>query len=926
MKKNIVHYVTGQYMKQNKKRTFTTFFGIVFMVLLMTCVFVGKNTGLSFMEQVAEKKDGKWHVSFYGTDQEGFQAIKNVDYVEQTAASASFGNLEFSQSRNADRPYLTVKAYTKNCFDWMNIELAEGRLPENSSEIVLSESAVKDGAGVKLGDRISGELFRRSITGIDEEVKKTVFPFFNLTLKYGETVEVPQNFPYYRENKSFRENKLFTGETGVYEVVGIIKKPGFETESSAGYTAIAGLDEAEAKALQTLNVSVKLDLYRVPELFGAEFQEIADCEKIEFNDYLLAFSGSSSDTSVNRMIGFMMVFFILLIMAASVVLIYNVFNISFRERCRYLGMLSSVGATGRQKRSSIYYEAFTLLLPALPAGILLGMAVIKTGITAIKPLLGEFMKLEAYVQDTRVELVFSMKDIAVIVLVSTVTVLISAFLPARKIGKIGPIASIRGNKETKDRQYSMKIPATGILRGEAMLAGITVKRQRKKTKSLTVAAVAFMVIMAVTSYGAAAVNALVTARIMDSGDMTVTSDKWDYRFGSIGSKESEEQFEAVKEEILKHPGVSDAALWYDGMFSGRVSSETYSEEYKNAVHEIFNLYYHRKLSDEEFEEKSGVSKTETLCVIGVDEETLLDIAKKAGADTNLLKDKEKASAIVVRSGEVSTANIIASENAPERFRYFHIENMTDLKQGENIDVESNSAVQNKDSVLPVTIAGFADEDDYKDYLSFKSQFLWLIVGENTCLKMRELSDSHMTPSLHFKWDGKDTAFLEKLESLCEENYELYFGDFNTTKRFGDAIIDIVNIMAVCFTAVVSLICLLNLFNSIRGRLMERRSEFAILQSVGMTSQQLGKMLFLENIRILGRSLMISAVLSGGMIAVLRMGMEKIFGHVELVLPWGYFAGCICITMLAVCGITWGCFIRDKDRKLMAWRIYDSISG
>ena len=53
MKKNIVFYVTRQYMKQNKGRTFTTFAGIVFMVLLMTCVFVGRDTGIYYLQDVA---------------------------------------------------------------------------------------------------------------------------------------------------------------------------------------------------------------------------------------------------------------------------------------------------------------------------------------------------------------------------------------------------------------------------------------------------------------------------------------------------------------------------------------------------------------------------------------------------------------------------------------------------------------------------------------------------------------------------------------------------------------------------------------------------------------------------------------------------------------------------------------------------------
>ena len=67
-KKNIVFYVTKQYMKQNKKRTFTTFLGIIFMVMLMTCVFVGKDTAFSYLEQTAALKSGDWHIRAYEAD------------------------------------------------------------------------------------------------------------------------------------------------------------------------------------------------------------------------------------------------------------------------------------------------------------------------------------------------------------------------------------------------------------------------------------------------------------------------------------------------------------------------------------------------------------------------------------------------------------------------------------------------------------------------------------------------------------------------------------------------------------------------------------------------------------------------------------------------------------------------------------------
>lgn len=47
---------------------------------------------------------------------------------------------------------------------------------------------------------------------------------------------------------------------------------------------------------------------------------------------------------------------LILIVIASVMLIYNAFGMSLSERVRYLGMLASVGATKSQKRKSVYFE------------------------------------------------------------------------------------------------------------------------------------------------------------------------------------------------------------------------------------------------------------------------------------------------------------------------------------------------------------------------------------------------------------------------------------------------------------------------------------------------------------------------------------------------------------------------------------------
>ena len=83
---------------------------------------------------------------------------------------------------------MNIKAYTENCFDWRNIELVSGRFPENEQELIISESAVEDGAKVSVGDKISAEFFTRSITGINPNIESTVFPMVDfLEIHYGET-------------------------------------------------------------------------------------------------------------------------------------------------------------------------------------------------------------------------------------------------------------------------------------------------------------------------------------------------------------------------------------------------------------------------------------------------------------------------------------------------------------------------------------------------------------------------------------------------------------------------------------------------------------------------------------------------------------------------------------------------------------------
>ena len=49
---NIVFKVTKKYMKLNRRRTAIAFMGITLMVVMMTCVFVGKETVMKYLDKV----------------------------------------------------------------------------------------------------------------------------------------------------------------------------------------------------------------------------------------------------------------------------------------------------------------------------------------------------------------------------------------------------------------------------------------------------------------------------------------------------------------------------------------------------------------------------------------------------------------------------------------------------------------------------------------------------------------------------------------------------------------------------------------------------------------------------------------------------------------------------------------------------------
>ena len=136
----------------------------------------------------------------------------------------------------------------------------------------------------------------------------------------------------------------------------------------------------------------------------------------------------------------LMVIVIGLIMVGSVSLIYNAFSISLRERTRQFGLLSSVGATKKQLKKALNYEARSVCILGIPLGILSGLLGIGITLRFIGPLMARWIHGE---DGGEISLKISWAAVLAAVLIAWITVKLSVWIPARRLKQISPMEAIR---------------------------------------------------------------------------------------------------------------------------------------------------------------------------------------------------------------------------------------------------------------------------------------------------------------------------------------------------------------------------------------------------------------------------------------------------------------------------------------------------
>ena len=905
---NIFKQFTNRSLKENKTRTIVTIIGIILSVAMFTATMEAFVTVQSYLVNYAETYNGKYHVGFYDIKTEDVSKITEDERVEKYTYIQDIGYAEIGSSNEA-KPYLYIAGVPTDFTDVMPIHLTEGRLPENSSEIVVSDHLYSNGGvQLKLGQKITLQVGQRQWTdllNISEEEYKA--------LDGDNWQKLTQQRPFCQPDGEKAEEVLINTKEKTYTVVGFCVRPdrsSIEPYSAPGYTAFT-INEPGNTNLQSvytvLKNPIEYNKFNADILISLSGTVIGSTTNYD----LLMYSFNSFDSAFPVLVVGLLSILIGLIVFGSVSLIYNSFSISVSERTKQFGILKSIGATKKQIRKSVLYEAAVLCVIGIPIGLVSGCLGIAITFHFLSDSISTFL---ADLTDLKMQFVFSPLAIIAASALSFITVIISAYIPARKAIKINPIESVRQSNEIKIKRRSVKVsPLTQKLFGfEATLSSKNFKRNKRKycttVFSLFVSVVLFISASSLATYFTDIVEA-------ESQDMNydVAINVFNYEDRTDGEPFTEtEEFRTKLYNGLKFvKGIDEFTLTQDMGTEFNVDKKYISEEYLNMVNK------ERDGSSDKENELNGLFTYNF-----IDDDAFRRLLKKEGINEDGYFDKENPKALVYDMG-----THIYQENNKEKVYIVPFLNKdafpTTLKITEvlpwftedNVEYYYFGKTVVKDGITYYVYDIARDEgeefdEDTKRYLTEEEAVSYLNISVGAFLTEKPYFAGYNT-NLIYPESVKEKVMLEGYWQthayiLCEDHNKIASDVSRLVREIGGdtnhvsvydyaaeiesirALVTIAKVLAYGFIVLISLIAAANVFNTISTNISLRRREFATLKSVGITSKGMRKMMTFESILYGVKSLLFSLPVSLAMTYLVYLVASDSGYSMGFYVPWDKF--------------------------------------
>lgn len=819
----IMSHITWASMKANKLRTIVTIIGIILSATMFTAVTTFCSSILGFLNENYIYTYGNYHVGIYQADE---ALLSNMQADKRFGLSCTSEVLGYGQihSQNEDKPYLYVEGVDDGFIKQMSLHLSQGRFAENDTEIVLPLHVVTNGKlDVHIGDSITLELGRRMVGD----------------------VELLQNSGF-NDLADEGEEKISVSSKKTYTVVGFVERPGFEERTAPGYTAFT------VKSSQ--NESIGSNFYSLIKNPRKNYVSIAEEYPIYgSNTYLLMSSGYMGFGNWNNFLYGFASIFVILILIGSVSLIYSAFSISVSERTKQFGLLSSIGATRKQMRMSVLYEALIYSVIGIPIGLIAGSAGIGVTLFLCRDL---FESLWSTGGAVVMRLHVSVAAIAGATVIALITVLISAWIPSRRAMKITPLEAIRQSRDVKtsNRKVRYSKLSVKLFGAPGMLAKKYYSRSHKKYRATIIAlAMSVMLFISASSFCMYLTNSVSTNAGTSNVDIKVEMSYDDYQ--------------SIRNQFKDISGVTQVSAGADHSSISCAVGES-------ALTDAAKLHFTSRHADVLLSSDAFIP--ESAAMFGVPEYYMDDEEFRAILAENGLNEAdffgEEAKLLIMNSCEITEYESVEGETDRHTYRYRCIDESTKelyiVQEAIAPDgYRYYSTALNDEGVLTDYFIHNEDSEVLYDEKSrpiglptlpaeyCKAQIGGIIeeipFGMNPIQVMRIIKPfsalenyEDETIMVGIKCDDP-YACADDIKLMINKNGIVYTDsmiyNFAERERNERNLTTLIEVFSYGFIVLISLISVANVFNTISTNVALRRRDYAMLRSMGMSDKDMRRM-------------------------------------------------------------------------------------
>lgn len=783
-----VRQLSKRYFKKNKVRNAAAILAIFLTAFLFTSVTslafnLMSSLQLSMQMQKGSKADGTLG---YMTEEQ-YEQLVNSDFIEQAGHRRIVAYASNASNHSIEINYAdSVQQELTFCVP------THGTAPEKTNEIATSDLALK-------------------ALGVEPEIGAAVPLEFEVR---GKTYHYDMVVSGWWEASNDSISLAIVSEQFVEENPDIFQNTYAEDREYAGMTY------SEVVLKDKTNVQEQLENF---------VYSIGGSPEMGTDNFILCSANQVTTGLVDPTTIVFVVVFILLFVVCGYLLIYNIFDISVMQDVRQYGLLRTIGASSRQIKSIVNRQAVWLTLIGLPIGLI-------AGFFAGWMMFPFAMEIFNYsVSATQVST--SPLVVVIAALFTILTVFISTRKPAKKAARVSPLEAIRYTEQDSYKKQAVRRTGGAKL---SHMAFSNLGRNKRRSVFIVISMLLCVVLFN---------SIFVVTQSMDEEKWITRMTKTDFTLYSSTTLNTMKGFryhedglpQVAVDMICEQPGVEDGRYLYrntmddrdvlvDYGFEGLAWTDAYESDYNEAFEKSYDGYI-----------VTTASATEDRCygnVMGASENFWDDLQIFDGEqDIEVLKQK-------LATGEYAVIGCLMDRLTGEP----DSSPLDDLLQvGDSISFYKDGELVKTCTILAKATVLMNEMESSGNtgilYTGGEAPFVYL---PDTVFK--QIYDSPTLLSYGFNVEEPMQPQMEEfLSSYVENTPSVGYNSTGVLKEQMASLRSMVLIVGGLIGIIFAIAGLINFINMMITNIITRRHEFATMQSIGMTSRQLRRMMVYEGI-------------------------------------------------------------------------------